>query len=142
MNIFCMSDITDTPVHSQLVDELRSGSILVALLKEHLIDKLVFLSWPSTISKSSDHIKSYASEIISLGLFYKEYLDAVCEGDGICILQCWHYMMLIFKASNKVKYYSVEAFTMLAQYHFLFSKRMAQQLIWSRAINMHGKSVQ
>jgi len=44
----------------------------------------------------------------------------------------------VFKAGKR-KNYAVEAFTLLAQYHVLFPERMAQQLIWSRCVNMHGK---
>ena len=76
--------------------------------------------------------------MLSLGLFYKECIDAVRESDGTRILRCWQYMLLIFRASNKIKY-SLEAFNLLAQYHFIFSERMAHQLIWSRTINVHGK---
>ena len=67
-----------------------------------------------------------------------EFSNAVREGDGFRILRCWRYLMLIFKATNRTNY-SGEAFTLLVQYHFLFSKRVAMQLIWSRTINVHGR---
>ena len=35
--------------------------------------------------------------------------------------------------------YSIEAFTLLFQYHFLYSERMRMQLIWGRTINVHGR---
>lgn len=36
------------------------------------------------------------------------------------------------------KNYAIEAFTLLSQYHFLYSKRQAQQLLWGRFVNTHG----
>ena len=71
-------------------------------------------------------------------MFYKECIDSIREGDGNRILRCWKYMLLIFKASNKTKY-SVEAFNLLAHYYFIYSERLANQLLWSRTINVHGK---
>ena len=35
--------------------------------------------------------------------------------------------------------YSIEAVTLLAQYHFLFTERMHMQLLWSRTVNVHGR---
>ena len=45
--------------------------------------------------------------------------------------------MLIFKACKR-KNYSCEAFTLLTQYHITLPPRLAQQLKWSRYINIHG----
>ena len=47
-------------------------------------------------------------------------------------------MLLFFKNTGRVNY-ATEAFTMLAQYEFLFSPRQAHQLIWGRFINVHGR---
>ena len=79
----------------------------------------------------------YSKLVISLGLLYFEFCDAIKEGDGIRVLRCWRYMLLLFKCTDRVNY-SIEAFTMLAQYHFLFSQCQAHQLLWSRFINVHG----
>lgn len=35
-------------------------------------------------------------------------------------------------------YYSVEAFTLPAQYYYIPSERMHMQLIWNKTINVHG----
>ena len=47
-------------------------------------------------------------------------------------------MLSLFKASNKTKY-SVEAFNMLSQHHFILSERLSKQLLWSRTVNVHGQ---
>jgi len=75
---------------------------------------------------------------MSLGLLLMEFNDAVREGDGTRILRCWRYFLLLFKASGRTNY-SVEAFTLLAQYEYMLSPRMAMQLKWSRTVNVHGR---
>jgi L1 cell adhesion molecule like protein len=88
--------------------------------------------------QENDHILAYGKEVLSLGLLYMEYNDAIREGDGIRIFRCWRFMLLLFKANNKRKY-AIQAATLLLQYHFLFNERMKQQLMWSRTVNVHGK---
>ena len=85
-----------------------------------------------------DHILEYGQDALTLGLLYMEFIDAVREGDGERILRCWRYFLLLFKATGR-KNYSIEAFTLLFQYHFLYSERMRMQLIWGRTINVHGR---
>ena len=80
----------------------------------------------------------YSKEVFSLGLLYMEYHDAIKEGDGLHVLRCWKYLLLLFKASQK-KSYSTEAFQFLCQYHFYLPPQQAQQLLYSRFINVHGR---
>ena len=116
--------------------EKRQEVFLMAVRK--VIDKFVYCIEPEKCIKETDHVYAYAKEVLSLGLLFIEFADAIREGDGLWILRCWRYMLFLFKASNKTKY-SVQAFTMLSQYHFLFSKRLSHQLLWSRTINVHGR---
>ena len=55
-----------------------------------------------------DHIMEYACEVVSLGLLFLNYRDAIKEGDGEWVILCWKYMLLIFKATNRSNY-AVEA---------------------------------
>ena len=89
-------------------------------------------------SSASDHVYAYATDVLSLGLIYLEYSDAIREGDGERIVRCWRYMMLIFYKTSHINY-AIEAVTLLAQYHFIFTDRMQKQLMWSRTINVAGK---
>jgi L1 cell adhesion molecule like protein len=50
-----------------------------------------------------------------------ESIDDIREGDGERILRCWRYFLLLFKATGR-KNYSIEAFTLLTQYHFLYTE--------------------
>ena len=88
--------------------------------------------------KQDDHIVGYSTELLSLGLLYMEFVDAIQEGDGERILRCWRYMFLVFKVTDKRKY-AIQAFNMLAQYHFLFTERMRHQLLSNRTVNVHGR---
>ena len=65
-----------------------------------------------------DHVPEYA---LTLGLLYMESIDDIREGDGERILRCWRYFLLLFKATGR-KNYSIEAFTLLTQYHFLYTE--------------------
>ena len=67
-----------------------------------------------------------------------EYHDAIKEGDGLRVMRCWKYLLLLFKASQK-KNYSIEAFQFLCQYYYYLPPRLAQQLLYSRFVNVHGR---
>ena len=69
----------------------------------------------------------------SLGLFL-EFEDAVREGDGERVMRV---EILLFKASNRTNYL-IEALMLLAQYHLILPPCLAEQLEWSRFINVHG----
>ena len=59
---------------------------------------------------------------------------SACEDFFLHVVEA--HFRIVFKACGR-KNYAIEAFTMLAQYHFLFSDRMCMQLIWSRTVNVH-----
>ena len=83
-----------------------------------------------------DDVTNYATDVISLGLFYFNYKDAIKEGDGERVKTCWKYLLPIFKASDK-RNYSGEVLRML--YSYTLSPRQAQQLLYSRFVNVHGQ---
>ena len=69
-----------------------------------------------------------------------EFKDSIREGDGDRVLLVWKYLFLLFKASGR-RNYSVEAFTLLSQYHLILPERLAEQLKWSRFITHMGMQV-
>ena len=87
--------------------------------------------------ESDDKVQHYAKEVLTLGLIYTEFSDAIREGDRERVLRCWKFLMLIFKATQR-KNYACEAFNLLAQEKFILSPRLSQQLTWSRFINTRG----
>ena len=85
----------------------------------------------------SGSVYDYTCEVLSLGLLYLHFKDAVREGDGTRVMLAWKYFLLIFKAT-KHKNYALEALTMLTQYFLTLPPNLAEQLKWSRFINVHG----
>lgn len=48
-----------------------------------------------------DYVKVYAEEVLTLGMIYSEYSDAIREGDGLRVMRCWKFLMLLFKAAQR-----------------------------------------
>ena len=90
---------------------------------------------------SDGHVGSvyeYCREVLSLGLPYLYFKDSVREGDGTCVMvAAWKYFILIFKVT-KHKNYALEALIMLTQYFVVLPPNLAEQLKWSRFVNVHG----
>ena len=82
---------------------------------------------------------NYACTRLSFGLFIRNFDDAV-KGDGLRIVRCWKFLMLIFKAHGHPKY-ALAAFQMQANIHALLSPREAHQLIWNRRVSNGGKNI-
>lgn len=62
-----------------------------------------------------DNVLEYSVQLLRLGCFYMEFADAIQEGDGGCILQCWKYMLPMFSASGNT-IYACEAANILLQH--------------------------
>ena len=88
--------------------------------------------------QSKDKVFEYACHVLSLGLFYIEFLDTIREGDGTRLQRCWRYLLPLFKATNR-KNYALEALYMLYQCQYVLSPRLSHQLLWSRFINTRGR---
>ena len=78
----------------------------------------------------------YECEVMSLGLLFMDFKDAIREGDGNRVL-IWKYLLLLFKASGRT-HYSIEALTILTQYQIVLPPNLAEQLKWSRFVNTVG----
>ena len=111
-------------------------------MSQIIVDKYVILPSPSHGEKHSiprnDGIHLYACELLSLGLYWYNFLDATREGDGDRIISLWKFLLLAFKASNRTNY-SKEAAILLLQCHFLLSDRKSAQVKYSRFVNTQGK---
>jgi L1 cell adhesion molecule like protein len=143
MHYLKMNACDDVPSHQQLPHDLwlelleNRKDILLSVSKE-----LVLCFGSNFINGDNlgdqeehmDNVQDYATELLSYGLLYMEFSDGIREGDGLRVLRCWRYFMLLFKVHNK-RNYSIEALHLLSQYHFYLSHRQAQQLLWSRFIN-------
>ena len=63
-----------------------------------------------------DGVCAYASELLSLGLLWHGFHDAIKEGDGERIIRYWKFLLVVFKSSN-CRNYAKEAVNLLLQYH-------------------------
>ena len=87
---------------------------------------------------SYDGVCLYAREVLSLGLIWHEFHDAVKEGDGDRVIRVWKFLLLVFKNSGQ-KNYSLETLNLLLQERYILSERQKLQLKWSRFINTCGR---
>jgi len=128
------------PDGSCSLDTLQCRNVMLLAIRE-VVDKFIDVSYgdeKEVVDTNHDGVHAYACNLLSSGLLYMEFVDAIREGDGNRIIRCWRYFLLHFKIEHRTNY-SIEAFTLLAQHHFLFSPRMAMQLTWNRTINIHGR---
>lgn len=154
LKCFEMSSLDDTPCKSWFPEGSASLNPLerrnVMMLAVHtVVEKFVDISFGEKKKRekkrgkgkqpedSSDRVYAYACGALTHGLLYMEFRDAIREGDGQRILRCWRYFLMLFKETKRTNY-SGEAFTLLAQHHFLLSPREAMQLLWNRTVNVHG----
>ena len=96
MAVLGMETLDDNP-SPQLFPEKEAKektAILQSVAKVVLNDYTDF-SFPartqSTSPKGKDHAHEYAKEVLTLGLFFLDYKDAIREGDGARVLRSWKY---------------------------------------------------
>lgn len=144
MQLMKMSELNDIP-DDELVDEetwmlpAEERKHILSQISHKVVDTYVNFKFDfkSPPEPSSDGVYAYGVEMLSLGLFYMLFKDAIKEGNGEQVLRCWKYFIPIFKASGRTNY-SIESFLTLYQFHYTFSPRQSHQLMWSRFINTHG----
>ena len=110
----------------------------VSELSTMIVEKYVRVLATPSFADHSDKVLTYSSEVITLGLLWHCYHDAVREGDGKRVLLIWKFLLIVYKAANRTNYCK-EAAILLAQYYHLFSERKAEQLLFSRFINTQGR---
>ena len=147
MEVLGMSSIDDVPSSGviQSPEEVwfKNDSERKAILEEVsslIVEQYVDLSTifhSKHLPATTDRINAYACETLSLGLLYIEFKDAIREGDGNRVMRVWKYFLLLFKASGR-KNYAIEALTLLSQYYLILPPHLAEQVKWSRFINVHG----
>ena len=142
-----MSSLEDDPQSCMIPENVSELSTeerneILNNIAENLVNELVNLSPTFQVKKEQpkpdeDHVFEYARELVSLGLLYMNYRDAIREGDGLRVLLVWKFMLPIFRATSRWNY-SIEAFHTLANVKLL-PPRQAHQAIWSRFVNLRNK---
>ena len=130
LELLNMTSIDDEPSNHSLVPEddwvqtpdVRQDTLYAVSSKivKTFVDMQASFTSNST-EWDSDKVLEYSRLLLSMGLLYLEYCDGIKEGDGLRVLRCWRFLLLIFRCTGRSNY-TIEAFTMLAQYNFLFSK--------------------
>ena len=85
--------------------------------------------------KGTDY--GYAVDLMSLGLLWHGFHDAVREGDGDRIMRYWRFLMPVFNQCGRRNYAS-EAFKLLTQL-IVLSPRQVAELKWGRTVNTVGR---
>ena len=108
MNILQIADTEDTrDVEAELwaadkdTRQAFLNSITVKIMEEYVDFTFDLDHQPQTnYTECDDRILAYTKEVISLGLFYEEYVDAVREGDDERVLCCFKFLLPLYKGSN------------------------------------------
>lgn len=150
MKVLGMSSIDDVPKNIvdpnawMMDDDSERKSILMkvasAVVNEHVDLAPEFKVKSKGKKKSADEkdkVYSYACEVLSLGLIYMEFCDAVKEGDADRLLLVWKFLLVIFKAAKR-KNYANEALTLLSQVHITLPPHLSAMLKWCRFVNVSG----
>ena len=87
--------------------------------------------------KCDDGVHLYATELMSLGLLWHGFHDAISEGNGERMLQYWKFLLIIFKTTNHHNY-AKKAVNLMMQYYCTFSERKKAELLWGRCVNRRG----
>ena len=116
------------------VEHMKPGKV-EDMAKEIIIQFVNFD--PNVRVNSSDKVFLYCMQVLSLGLIWHGFNDAIKEGDGDRIIIYWKFLLVIFKVGNR-RNYCKEAMNLLIQFYFLLPRRLAEQLKWSRCVNTRG----
>ena len=123
MNALHIDSLQETPPETVLPDgstlwteDKECRKALLDRVSKHIVDEFVSCYYLRKCKATSDKVFLYNMHLLSIGLFYVEYCDAIKEGDGNRVLRCWKYLLPIFKSSG-CKNYSIEALNLLCQHH-------------------------
>ena len=125
MTVFGMASVDNKP-SLEMFNATNESSLerrkILGKATDLIVKKFVDLSCQNLMDDSSnkeqgidrddDQVQAYASKLLTLGLLLMEFSDGIREGDGVRILRCWKYFLLLFKANNRTNY-SIEALNLL-----------------------------
>jgi len=81
-------------------------------ISKTIVKKFVDFSFNGNQDSTDDEVHNYTCRLLSIGCFYLSYKDAIKEGDGKRVLDCWRYLLPIFHNSGRTNY-SIEALRLL-----------------------------
>ena len=105
MKVLKMKSVNDKPTASTAIGlkpddvwmlDIESQKKTLDAVCNQVVKEFVEFSFHYETPEGDDAVTSYAKKLLSLGCFYLEYRDAIKEGDGLCVLRCWRYLLPIF----------------------------------------------
>lgn len=139
-----------TAAAKDLRTSLNSGTCKCADLAKELVSKFISISIPSRNEEGNinsdetteppevnDSVYSYAVDVLTMGLLWYGFRDAVREGDGNRIIRYWKFLLPIFRQEKHYNYAN-EAFLLIAQ-TLLLSPRQVCDIKWNRTVNTTGQ---
>lgn len=125
-----------------VIDDSETSDVLS--LSKAIVERYITIVLPSSLAdkpppvKCDDRINIYATEVLTLGMLWHNFHDAIKEGDGNRLIRCWKFNLLAFKSARR-KNYSIEALNLLLQVNYILSPREAAQVKWCRSVNTSGR---
>ena len=148
VNVKCAEDFLSIVLDAYIV---AAGETIMATcqvakvedLAKAVVDSFISLdlfTGPSQLpsTDTTDGVQAYAKEVLTLGLVWLAFHDAVKEGDGERVILYWKFLLLLFKADGRHNY-SREAVNLLVSHQYLLSPRQSAELQWSRFVNTQGR---
>ena len=80
---------------------------------------------------------NYSSVVLNDGLLLVELCDVIREGDGVCVLRYWKFMLLYWRHTGHTKY-CLDAFRLLASVIATATPQIAHEIVWCRFVNSCG----
>ena len=109
MNSVALVPSSDLIAEDYWVENTERHTSLMTVC-EALVSKFINFKFLATQERkpeqkqTKDKVFEYACHVLSLCLFYMEFLDTIHERDGTRLLRCWHYLLPLFKATRRKTY--------------------------------------
>jgi hypothetical protein len=102
-------------------------------LKVHGIQPIIHAN--TVLHNTTDDMYNYQSSLMEYLMLINNFQDAISEGDGERIIQCWKFFLPYLKADGaSSRKYSLEGLHLLIQVYCTLSKRDAYRLMWNRSV--------
>ena len=83
---------------------VQESNLILRKYSHALVDLQLHMNSSEALVVIDDKINAYAIELLTLGLLYVEFTDAIREADGNQIYNCWKFMFPLFRASGRTNY--------------------------------------
>jgi len=117
--------------------EIVSRWVKINILPPQQADNTAQSTAPVNTTMLEATVNEYTAELITLGLLWHGFHDAIREGDDDRISMYWKFLLPVFKEENHHNY-AKEAFILILQSKILSPRKLCE-LKWNRTVNTHGK---